>query len=179
VVPYPFHQVPAQPWARLDLSGLSAGAPVSIDGLAFGNAPGSLMLGAGRHQVRAAGQTVTVQLVAGSDTVFKPTPVAEKEVEPPSEDQIADLQRALKEQRPKLRACYEKWLKANPAASGTVDLTLVVGKNGKVRSARVDEPTIPRESVDCLVRTARSLVLPPLGSEQEIEVPLVMTPPGR
>ena len=52
----------------------------------------------------------------------------------------------------------------------------MVGKTGKVIAARVEDATIPRESLDCLVRTGKTLRLPPLGSEQEIQVPLVLTP---
>ena len=183
--PYPFPKVPKQPWARLDVSDLPDGTTFDVDGH-HGGTPTSMMLAAGRHrvlvQVPGQGSRETwVQLVSGSDTHLKLPPRSigqQKDEPPPSEDAIADLQRALKDQRPKLRACYEKWLKANPVASGEVMLTLVVSKSGKVVAARVDEATIPRESVDCLVRTGKRLVLPALGSEQEIEVPLSFTQSG-
>ena len=183
--PYPFPQMPKQPWARLDVSDLPAGSTFEVDGHHCGT-PTSMMLTEGRHRVlvQVPGQGTReswVQLVSGSDTKLKLPPRGigqQKDEPPPSEDAIADLQRALKDQRPKLRACYEKWLKANPVATGEVVLTLSVSKSGKVVGARVDEATIPRESVDCLVRTGKRLVLPPLGSEQEIEVPLSFTQGG-
>lgn len=183
-LPYPFTPAPRQPWAKLDVSGLPSGSSLDVDGQRVGGAPASLLLGLGRHQVgvHIPGQATReswVDLVAGGDTHFKLPPRAEPEKEePPSEDAIAGLQRALKDQRPKLRACYEKWLKANPAATGQVELTLVVARSGKVIAARVDDATIPRESIDCLVRTGKTLRLPALGSEQEIQVPLVLTPGG-
>lgn len=183
--PYPFPPLPKQPWAKLDLSDLPAGSTIDLAGQRSG-VPASMLLAEGRHrvlvQVPGEGSRETwVQLVSGSDHTLKLPPKGiaqhkeEGEAPPPSEEAIADLQRALKDQRPKLRACYEKWLKANPLASGEVVLTLVVGKSGKVVGARVDDATIPRESVECLVRTGKRLVLPALGSEQEVEVPLSFT----
>lgn len=183
--PYPFPKLPKQPWARLDVTDLPAGSTFDVAGH-HGGTPTSMMLADGRHrvlvQVPGEGTRETwVQLVSGSQTRLKLPPrgiAQQKDEPPPSEDAIADLQRALKDQRPKLRACYEKWLKANPVASGEVVLTLVVSKSGKVMGARVDDATIPRDSVDCLVRTGKRLVLPALGSDQEIEVPLSFTQGG-
>ena len=143
------------------------------------------MLTEGRHRVRVqvpgqGSQEAWVQLVAGTQNRLKLPPRSgpQKDELPPSEDAIAELQRALKAQTPKLRACYEKWLKANPVATGEVMLTLSLSKNGKVVAAQVDDATIPGESIDCLVRTGKRLVLPSLGSEQEIEVPLSFTQSG-
>ena len=185
--PYPFPKAPKQPWARLDVSDLPAGSSFEVDGHRAGT-PSSLMLAHGRHrvlvQVPGQGSRETwVQLVSGTQNRLKLPPRSigqqkDDDAPPPSDDAIAGLQGAIKAQRPKLRACYEKWLKANPVATGEVMLTLVVAKNGKVTAARVDEATVPRESVDCLVRTGKRLVLPPLGSEQEIEVPLSFTQGG-
>ncbi|GEM_PF-2197507 len=181
--PYPFTQIPKQPWARLDLSDLSMGAPFDIAGH-HGSGPSSLLLTEGRHRLMVGAHESWVQLVPGSDTKWKAAPrgiaQAKEELEdlPPSPEAISNLQRSLKDQRPKLRACYEKWLKANPAASGEVVLTLSLSKAGKVLGARVDDATIPAESVECLVRTGKRLVLPPLGSAQEIEVPLSFTQGG-
>ena len=81
----------------------------------------------------------------------------------------------MRRQTPKLRSCYEKWLKANPNASGQVDLVLVVNAKGVVKRADVKGQPISAESATCLKTIAKSLVLSPLGSEQELEVPLVLT----
>ncbi len=180
--PYPFVAVPAQPWAKLDLSDLGNGAAFDIAGH-HGVGPSSLLLTEGRHRLVVNGRESWVQLFSGSETKWKAPPKGiahevELEEVPPSPEAIANLQRSLKDQRPKLRACYEKWLKANPAASGEVVLTLSLSKAGKVLGARVDDATIPAESVDCLVRTGKRLVLPPLGSAQDIEVPLSFTQGG-
>ncbi len=180
--PYPFSTLPKQPWARLDVTDLPTGSTFDVDGRHLGT-PTSLMLTEGRHRVMAqvpgqGSKETWVQLVSGRNTLLKLPPRnlgLQKDEPAPSQDAIAELQNALKDQRPKLRACYEKWLKGNPVAMGDVTLTLSVSANGKVLGARVDDATIPAESVDCLVRTGLRLVLPPLGSEQEIEVPLSFT----
>ncbi len=130
-VPYPFPKMPKQPWARLDVSDLPAGSTFDVDGQRSG-VPTSMMLAEGRHRVmvQVPGQPsreTWVQLVSGRDTRLKLPPRSngqQKDELPPSEEAVADLQRALKDQLPKLRACYEKWLKANPVATGNVTQTL-------------------------------------------------------
>jgi hypothetical protein len=85
----------------------------------------------------------------------------------------------LRSQTPKLAACYEKWLKSNPTAQGEVTLELTVSAKGKVKRANVGASSISPASAECLVRTAKSLVLSPLGAEATLEVPLVLRSPGR
>jgi hypothetical protein len=43
----------------------------------------------------------------------------------------------------------------------------------------VGASSISPASAECLVRTAKSLVLSPLGAEATLEVPLVLRSPGR
>ena len=52
---------------------------------------------------------------------------------------LAQVMEDLRRQTPKLRSCYEKWLKANPNASGQGDLVLVVNAKGVVKRADVNE----------------------------------------
>ena len=94
---------------------------------------------------------------------------------------LARVMAELKRQTPKLSACYEKWLKANPQASGEVVLELTVSAQGRVKKARLPEGSkgISAASAECLVTTAKTLVLPPLGVEATLEQPLVLRPPGR
>lgn len=174
---------PKAPAVKLDLSGLPDGTLLSVDGHSYGATPFSFLLDAGRHavQVTPPGQPTQerfIDLVGGQPFVFTLSPDAEREVEAPEPDAraLARVMEDLKRQTPKLRACYEKWLKANPHASGTVDLVLVVNAKGAVKKADVKGDPISAESVACLKTTAKSLVLSPLGSEQELEVPLVLTP---
>jgi hypothetical protein len=105
----------------------------------------------------------------------------DRDVEAPEPDAraLGRVLEDLKRQTPRLRACYEKWLKANPSASGQVDLVLVVTAKGAVKRAEVKGDPMSPESAACLKTTAKALVLSPLGSEQELEVPLVLTPGKR
>lgn len=174
---------PKSPLAKLDLSGLPDGTQLSVDDLAYGATPFTLMLEVGRHKVQVTppGQPMQerfIDLVGGQPFLFALAPHEEREVEAPEPDAraLARVMEDLKRQTPKLRACYEKWLKANPNASGTVDLVLVVNAKGAVKKADVKGDPISAESVACLKTTAKMLVLSPLGSEQELEVPLVLTP---
>jgi len=181
--------VPAEPWVRFDVSELARGTVLDIDGQRVGITPLSLLLAAGRHRVQVTpkGQPTReswVDLIGRQTAVFRmpssvamaPKPEDSPEVDPAA---LARVLEDLKRQTPKLRACYEKWLKANPMASGEVDLVLQVSATGQVTRASVKGTPISRESADCLTLTARSLVLSPLGSMQELEVPLVLTPRSR
>ncbi len=172
--------LPARPWAKLDLD-FPAGTQLELDGGKVGVAPISLMWTEGKHRWRTVGPGQVVhegwlELIGGKPFTLRPPPEP-AEVEP-SEDAVAALNRALREQTPKLRACYEKWLKATPAASGEVELNLRLGATGQVLKVQVDphETGMSKEALDCLARTARSLRLPPLGSEQDVALPLILTP---
>ncbi len=180
--------VPTLPAVPFDLSELLAGTTLDIDGQRVGTAPFTLVWSPGRHRVRVTpvGQLPResfVDLVGGQPNVLHvpsvaPNPGARSpgddvEVDPAALARVLD---DVKRQTPKLRACYEKWLKANPTASGEVALSLQVNAEGHVQHASVHGADISKESAACLVTTARSLVLSPLGSAQELEVPLVLTP---
>lgn len=178
LVPVTAPAVPAQPWVRFDASGLPAGTRVTLDGAALGHSPLVALVGAGRHRLGLTppGQALTeswVDLVG--DAPFVAALPEAPEGPPPSDEALARVQSDLLRHRPKLAACYEKWLKANPAASGTVELSLVVTAAGRVKAARVHGDALPKASADCLVRTAKGLSLSPLGAEAELEVPLVFT----
>ncbi|MEW5741970.1 MAG: AgmX/PglI C-terminal domain-containing protein [Myxococcota bacterium] len=173
---------PKKPWARFDASGLPAGTAISLDGAALGVSPLVSLLTAGRHRLSLtppgeATREAWVDLVGGAP--FVATLPEAPEGPAPSEDALARVQSELVRHRPKLAACYEKWLKANPSAAGTVELSLVVASSGKVKAARVRGEALPKASAECLVRTAKGLTLPPLGAEAELEVPLVFTAGGR
>lgn len=170
------------PATRLDLGALPEGTLLSIDDLSYGATPFSFMLEAGRHKVQLTppGQPMQerfVDLVGGQPFTLGLAAPPERTVEAPEPDAraLAQVMEDLKRQTPKLRSCYEKWLKANPNASGQVDLVLVVNAKGVVKRADVKGEPISPESATCLKTIAKSLVLSPLGSEQELEVPLVLT----
>jgi hypothetical protein len=177
--------VPRAPTVSFDVSALASGTSLEVDGQRLGETPLSVLLAVGRHRVLVTprGQATReswVDLVGGQPLRFHLPEVAlVPKVERTPEVDSAALARVLedlKRQTPKLRACYEKWLKANPSASGEVDLTLQVNAAGRVLRASVKGAPISQQSAECLVTTSRSLVLSPLGSMQELEVPLVLTP---
>ena len=60
-----------------------------------------------------------------------------------------------------------------------LSLELVVGAQGRVKKASVEGGTISAASSECLVTTAKSLVLPPLGTDATLQVPLLLRQPGR
>ncbi|MCA2981136.1 MAG: hypothetical protein INH41_26220 [Myxococcaceae bacterium] len=174
---------PRGPVVPLDLSGLPAGTLVSVDGQGFGEAPVSLAFGPGRHRVALTPpgqvrQERFIDLVGGVPFTLGLGPAqADRESDGPEPDAraLARVLDDLRRQTPRLRACYEKWLKATPTAAGQVDLVLVVTAKGVVKRADVRGDAIPPSSAACLKTTAKAFVLSPLGSEQELEVPLVLT----
>jgi len=176
---------PQGPFAWLDLTGLPMGTALSVDGASYGQTPFSALLEAGRRRLTLTPpnqptQERFVDLVGGQPFLVAVAPT-EKDLEAPAPDAraLARVMEDLRRQTPKLRACYEKWLKANPTAAGQVDLLLTVNARGKVTRASVRGDAISPQSAACLKTTAKSLVLSPLGSEQQLEVPLVLTPGGR
>jgi hypothetical protein len=102
---------------------------------------------------------------AKSDVVFDPDASA-----------LARIQDELKRQRPRLAACYEKWLKANPSAlDADIELHLVVSAKGQVKEATLEGAAMSASSAECLLQTARALTLPGLGNEVELALPLHLT----
>ncbi|MFT3714100.1 MAG: AgmX/PglI C-terminal domain-containing protein [Archangium sp.] len=180
--------VPAPPWVRFDTSSLAVGTAVSLDGAMVGSAPFVELVTTGRRKLglqppNGALTESWVELVGGDGFVVPKVELAPMVSDGPEPDAAA-LQRVmveLKRQTPKLSACYEKWLKANPNASGEVTLELTVSAQGRVKKARLPDGAkgISAASAECLITTAKTLVLPPLGVEATLEQPLVLRPPGR
>ncbi|MGV3620709.1 MAG: AgmX/PglI C-terminal domain-containing protein [Archangium sp.] len=172
-------RVPPQPWVRFDASSLPAGTRISLDGVDLGTSPTAELLTAGRRQMTAtppngAATVSWVNLVAGNQFVATLEPAAPMNAPEPDAAALERVLGELKAQRPKLAACYEKWLKANRAAEGEVTLELTVGANGKVKRATLGQNSMSPSAADCLTRTAKSFVLSPLGAEATLEVPLVL-----
>lgn len=168
--------LPMKPLAKLDFD-FPAGTQLELDGGKLGVTPLSVMWTQGKHHWRAfiPGKPVRegwVDLVGERPYTVR-APDEPRDIEP-DEAVIADLNRSLKAQTPKLAACYEKWLKANPGAQGEIELTLTLASSGKVMKVLVDphDSGMSREAIDCLVRNGKALVLPKLGSQQEVALPL-------
>ena len=172
--------VAGKPWARFDASSLLAGTVVSLDGVQLGAAPFIELVTAGRRRLSlnppgGVPSESWAELIGGKPYAAKfETPVLDSDGPEPDAEALGRVMAALKAQRPKLAACYDKWLKANPAAEGEVVLELMVSAQGRVKKARVESATISAASSECLVTTAKSLVLPPLGADATLQVPLVL-----
>jgi hypothetical protein len=168
--------LPKKPHQRLDFD-FPAGTQLELDGGKLGAAPMSVLWTQGKHHWRAfvPGQPVRegwLELIGDRPYTLR-APDEPKDVEP-DETVIAELNRSLKAQTPKLAACYEKWLKANPGAQGEIELTLTLAATGKVTRVLVDphESGMSQDAIDCLVRNGKALVLPKVGSQQDVALPL-------
>jgi len=75
-----------------------------------------------------------------------------------------------------LRSCYRRRLEQVADLRGPVAFKLVVGSDGKVRSAR-STTKIDQDLATCMTGVFRRLVFPAPGAEVELLVPLSMTPP--
>jgi hypothetical protein len=173
-------QLPKRPWSKLDFD-FPAGTQLELDGAKVGVAPLSLMWTDGKHKWRAVGpghavHEGTLDLISGNPYTVRAPPEIAADVEP-DEATIAALNAALKAQTPKLRACYEKWLKANAGAEGEVELNLSLAATGKVVKVAIDphDTGMSKDALDCLSRNAKALVLPKVGSPQEVALPLILT----
>ena len=179
-------KIPARPWTRFDARTLLTGTVVSLDGLQLGTAPFVEVVTAGRRRLGLMPPGTVMHeswadLIGGQPFTAKvETPSLENDGPEPDAEALARVMTELKRQRPKLASCYEKWLKANPNAQGEVVLELVVGAQGRVKKASVEGGgTISAASSECLVTTAKSLVLPALGTDATLQVPLLLRQPGR
>lgn len=170
-------QVPARPWVRFETGALADGTVVSLDGARVGTAPFTALVTAGRRELSLSppGTTSWVELIGGQPFTPSVAPVeAPREGPEPDAAALRRVMDELTRQKPKFAVCYEKWLKANRAAQADVTLTLEVTAKGRVRSAQVQERQVDRGAGECLVRTAKSLALPPLGVDATLELPLLL-----
>jgi hypothetical protein len=73
------------------------------------------------------------------------------------------------------KKCYEAGLKKNPDLKGGVKVRFVVGRDGRVLSAAVQEQTLPDEvTVQCIVEAYKTLVFPrPEGGIVTVVYPIV------
>jgi hypothetical protein len=171
--------LPGRPWTQLDASGLASGTRLFLDGALVGEAPMSMLVESGRHRlgVAAPGEAVHESWVelSGRHVVKPASAMVERPAVASDEAALELIRREVTRQRPKLKACYEKWLKGNPTASEEVEveLELLVSASGRVKRATVAGLT--GEPADCLVRAAKALSLPRLGVEVELQLPLKLT----
>ena len=167
--------IPGKPWVTFDSNALPQGTRVSLDGMDLGTAPFVAMVASGRRELSLNGVTSWVDLMGGESFAPKlQTPERNDDGPEPDAAALRRVMVELERNKPKLAACYEKWLKANRAAEGDVTLELTVSAKGKVKEAAVTEGTLSKSASECLVRTAKSLTLPALGADATLELPLIL-----
>ena len=91
-----------------------------------------------------------------------------------------DILAVFRRHAPKVRACYEDFLKASPKASGRVAVDLVVKGNGRVRKVTYKENTInDKKFKSCVTKELKGFVFPKTGSDTDTVVkypPFVFSP---
>jgi hypothetical protein len=108
-----------------------------------------------------------------TEVTIEVTPVASASAAPSSEEpakpaprgddtiggpQPAELEKAVAPVRPRIRACYNKAV-ANEAVSGSATFDVVVGKDGKVSTARpLKHEGISEDFTNCLVAAVRTMI---------------------
>ncbi len=172
--------IPGRPWVRFDASELTVGTMVSLDGMRLGAAPFMELVTAGRRRLGLLPPGGVLheswaELIGDQPFTAKlESPVIENDGPEPDAEALGRVMTALRAQRPRLSACYDKWLKANPSGQGEVMLELLVNAQGRVKKASVEKGAMNAASAECLVTTAKSLVLPPLGVEATLELPVIL-----
>lgn len=173
----PALQVPARPWAWLELGGLAGQGPLVLDGQALPSTVDVWCVTAGRHRLSVGGDERTFELKSGTRL---PVAVSFAAAEAPLAPEFAENAREeLARQTPKLRACYEAWLKATPSAGGEVLLSLAVQPDGRVGVVGVSGAPVPASVAFCLKQTLQRLTFSPPKRAQNLEVPLSLRPVGR
>jgi hypothetical protein len=77
----------------------------------------------------------------------------------------ATIQRQVRQQSNRVRACYERGLQRKPALSGRVAIRFVIELDGRVGHALVAESTIADPSVEACVREVVSSLTFPTGDD--------------
>ncbi len=177
-----------KPLARFTFADLPAGARINIDDLGFGPAPWTGMLAIGKHHIETqiAGEPARSGFVdvnpggsiarLGQFSLSMPTPApvpqrVHVEVAAPPVDP-RELTAAIKSQLGEVRGCYERWLKRDLRAAGTIVLVLEIRADGGVQRVGAKGLILPDETEDCFASAATRLHLPSIGDALTVEVPL-------
>jgi hypothetical protein len=88
------------------------------------------------------------------------------------------IQQVVRSHYDQFRRCYEGALARNPASSGRVTVRFVIGTDGKVTAARVQENTLADcEAVHCMLEAYRDLSFPaPSGGMVTVVYPIMFAP---
>ncbi|NOZ85827.1 MAG: energy transducer TonB [Deltaproteobacteria bacterium] len=89
------------------------------------------------------------------------------------------LQRAVRRKMSAVKACYEKQLKRNPNLSGKIVIYFVVGGNGRVTEASIEQNTMGNKEVAaCILVKIKRWIFPKPedGEEAPVTIPFVFAP---
>ena len=88
------------------------------------------------------------------------------------------IQRVVRMNFGRFRACYDSALRTNPSLTGRVVTKFVIARDGSVSMASDGGSDLPsQEVVSCIVRNFQSLSFPtPEGGIVTVTYPLMMTP---
>jgi len=88
------------------------------------------------------------------------------------------IQRIIRQNSGRYRACYESALRTNPALQGRVEVRFVIDRQGQVSMAQDGASDIPDEAVkSCIVKSFYSLSFPsPDNGTVTVVYPMALTP---
>ncbi len=85
----------------------------------------------------------------------------------------SQLRAAIQKRQPALDRCYDRELKRDHPASGTVVIEMVVGRSGKVSSAKVARASRSQAQVSkCLAQKLKHMKLPRQTGRAVVQVPI-------
>ncbi len=90
------------------------------------------------------------------------------------------IQRATKARKPQLKKCRKAALAANPGLRGKLDVTFVVGTDGKTRNVKIEHSTTGDDELNrCVVAELEQLeVAPPPTEDARVVLPIVIAGPN-
>jgi hypothetical protein len=88
------------------------------------------------------------------------------------------IQRIIRQNAGRYRACYESALRTNPSLEGRVEVRFMIDRDGQVSMAQDGSSDLPDEHVKgCIVKSFYSLSFPsPQGGTVSVVYPMVLTP---
>jgi len=115
-------------------------------------------------------------LLSGSLVAAAPPPAAA-----PKKDVLLIVEKALQKHGPDVHRCFEKALADRLSVAGKVQVEVVLGKGGKVTSARArkSERAIPPTLVACVEKVAQGFVLDGLEPGATVVLPFAFKPPAK
>lgn len=88
-----------------------------------------------------------------------------------------DLKKALERRKPRLERCYDRELKRDDPATGTVLIAVAFGKDGRASKVSVARASKKQKAVgSCIARKLRRLRVAPQPEDVTVVVPIRLRP---